>query len=177
MGTGYAGFGTLNDHTQSRERHEQRMTGNRRQFIGLAAASLAGSGLAGNANAASPRYAIATPSFPSLPIAGSRERFPVHRIYYMGLNYADHSKESGMPDVLPFYFQKSANMIVENHSTVRYPTLTKNYRHEIELVVALARGGSDIPAEKALECVFGYAVGLDMTRRDLQTEAMKKNLP
>lgn len=155
----------------------KRTTGNRRQFIGLAAASLAGSGLAENANAASPRYAIATPSIPSLPIAGSRERFPVHRIYCMGLNYADHSKESGMAAVPPFYFQKSADMIVENHSTIRYPTLTKNYHHEIELVVALARGGSDIPVEKALDCVFGYAVGLDMTRRDLQTEAMKKNLP
>jgi fumarylpyruvate hydrolase len=153
-------------------------TPNRRQFIGFAAAGLTGSALAPDVEAAgSPRYAITPPAVPSLPIAGSRERFPVHRIYCMGLNYVDHSKEAGMTDIPPFYFQKSADMIVENNSTIRYPGLTKDYHHEIELVVALARGGGNIPVEKALDYVFGYAVGLDMTRRDLQTDARKKGLP
>jgi len=153
-------------------------TPNRRQFIGFAAAGLTGSALAPSAEAAStPRYAVAPPPVPSLPIEGSRERFPVHRIYCMGLNYLEHSKEAGMTEIPPFYFQKSADMIVENHSTISYPGLTKDYHHEIELVVALSRGGSDIPVEKALDHVFGYAVGLDMTRRDLQTDARKKGLP
>ena len=157
---------------------KQRQTSDRRRFIGFAAAGLSGAALAPNAQAAAtPHYAVTPPALPSLPIAGSRERFPVHRIYCMGLNYPEHSKESGMSDIPPFYFQKSADMIVENHSTISYPGLTRDYQHEIELVVALARGGSDIPVAQALEHVFGYAVGLDMTRRDLQTDARKKGLP
>lgn len=156
----------------------QRTPANRRQFIASAALGLTGSALASTAQAASaPRYAVAPSPQPSLPIKGSGERFPVHRIYCMGLNYAEHSKESGMSNIPPFYFQKSADMIVDDHATVRYPSLTKDYHHEIELVVALARGGRDIPVEKALDCVFGYAVGLDMTRRDLQTDARKTGLP
>jgi fumarylpyruvate hydrolase len=156
----------------------KRSNSSRRRFIGLAAAGVGDAALARPARAAgAPHYAVAPPSLPSLPIAGSRERFPVHRIYCMGLNYAEHSKESGMSDIPPFYFQKSADMIVENYSTVSYPGLTHDYQHEIELVVAMASGGSVIPAEKALDYVFGYAVGLDMTRRDLQTDALKKGLP
>lgn len=151
---------------------------NRRKFIQLATAGAAGVGLAAGAHAAGPRYAIAPMPIPSLPIDGKHERFPVHRIYCIGLNYAAHVKEGiGMLDVPPFYFQKSHDMIVENHSSIRYPLLTKNFHHEIELVVAIASGGVNIPVEKALDCVFGYAVGLDMTRRDLQTEALSKKMP
>jgi fumarylpyruvate hydrolase len=147
---------------------------NRRRFIQGAAAGLSGTYLAKDAVAAAePRYAVPPMKTPSLPIVGSKERFPVHRIYCMGLNYEEHRAESNM-NVPPFYFCKSNDMIVENNSTVRYPMLTKNYHYEIELVVALARGGANIPAEQALDHVFGYAVGLDMTRRDLQMEARGK---
>ena len=129
--------------------------GNRRQFIQVAAASVAGVGLAERAHAAKPRYAIAPMAIPSLPVESSKERFPVHRIYCMGLNYAEHVKEGkGMLDVPPFYFQKSNDMIVENNSTIRYPLLTRNFHHEIELVVALAHGGTNIPVEKALDQVL-----------------------
>lgn len=150
---------------------------NRRHFIHLATAGLAGATLADTANAAEPRYAVTPMTTPSLPIEGSKQRFPVHRIYCMGLNYTEHSKEAGLQDIPPFYFQKSNDMIVENNTTIRYPLMTKNFHYELELVVALARGGTNIPVEKALEYVFGYAVGLDMTRRDLQMEGREKKLP
>lgn len=150
---------------------------NRRRFIQGAVAGLSASYLVKDALAAStPRYAVSPMKTPSLPVVGSKERFPVHRIYCMGLNYEEHRAESNMK-VPPFYFCKSNDMIVENNSTVRYPMLTKNYHHEIELVVALASGGVNISAAKALDHVFGYAVGLDMTRRDLQMEARGKGIP
>lgn len=151
---------------------------NRRQFIQIATAGVAGAGLIESAHAAGPHYVIPPKPVPSLPVDGSHLHFPVHRIYCMGLNYAAHVKEGkDVLDVPPFYFQKSNDMIVENGASIRYPLLTKNFHHEIELVVALAHGGSNIPLEKALDCVFGYAVGLDMTRRDLQMEALNKKMP
>jgi fumarylpyruvate hydrolase len=110
----------------------------------------------------------------TIPIAGSREVFPVRRVYCIGRNYAAHAREMGSDPTReqPFFFQKPTDAIqnvpvgaVAEHP---YPPLTKNYHYEVELVAALKSGGRDIPVEGALEHVFGYAVGLDMTRRDLQ---------
>ena len=110
----------------------------------------------------------------SIPIVGSAEVFPVRRIYCIGRNYAAHAREMGSDPTRepPFFFQKptDAIQIVPPGETVDhpYPPLTKNYHYEIELVAALAKGGRDIPRDRALECVLAYTVGLDMTRRDLQ---------
>src|SRR3954470_7787666 len=114
----------------------------------------------------------------TIPVVGGGE-FPVRRIYCVGRNYAAHAREMGHdPDREdPFFFMKPADAIVANDSEVPYPPMTKDYQHEIELVVALKSGGSNIAVEKALDCVFGYAVGLDMTRRDLQGEAKKAGRP
>ena len=109
-----------------------------------------------------------------VPIAGSTEMFPVRRIYCIGRNYAAHAIEMGSDPTRepPFFFQKPTDAIqvvppgkIADHS---YPTLTKNYHYEVELVAALSKGGRNIPMDKALELVYGYALGLDMTRRDLQ---------
>ncbi|HWI80128.1 MAG TPA: fumarylacetoacetate hydrolase family protein [Ramlibacter sp.] len=115
----------------------------------------------------------------SLPVEGSDARFPVGRIYCVGRNYADHAREMGHdPDrEPPFFFMKAANSVVESGSTIAYPVGTKDVHHEIEMVVAIGKGGKNIPVEKALEHVWGYAVGLDMTRRDLQGEAKKMGRP
>ena len=109
-----------------------------------------------------------------IPIVGSDEVFPVRRIYCIGRNYAAHAREMGSDPTRepPFFFQKPTDAIqYVPHPTVAdhpYPPLTKNYHYEAELVAALHKGGRNIPVEKALEHVYGYAVGLDMTRRDLQ---------
>ena len=109
-----------------------------------------------------------------IPIAGTAEMFPVRRIYCIGRNYAAHAIEMGSDPSRepPFFFQKPTDAIqVVPPGTVAdhpYPTLTKNYHYEVELVAALARGGRNIPINQALDCVYGYALGLDMTRRDLQ---------
>jgi fumarylpyruvate hydrolase len=118
---------------------------------------------------------IPAPAITAIPVLDGGE-FPVRRIYCVGRNYAAHAREMGHdPDrEAPFFFQKPADAVVPTGATIPYPAKTKDYQHEIELVVALARGGSDIDVRHANELVFGYAVGLDMTRRDLQTEA--KNL-
>lgn len=112
---------------------------------------------------------------PSLPIIGSEARFPVRRIYCVGRNYAEHAREmGGNPDrEPPFFFMKPADAVVTD-GRMDYPSKTADLQHEVELVVALARGGRDIPADTALDCVFGYAVGLDMTRRDIQGELKAK---
>ncbi|MBK7136483.1 MAG: fumarylacetoacetate hydrolase family protein [Rhodocyclales bacterium] len=112
---------------------------------------------------------------PSVPVAGSEARFPVRRIYCVGRNYAEHAREmGGNPErEPPFFFMKPAEAVVTD-GRMAYPSKTADLQHEIELVVALARGGRDIPAEAALDCVFGYAVGLDMTRRDVQGELKAK---
>ena len=116
---------------------------------------------------------------PSLPVAGSTARFAVGRIYCVGRNYADHAREMGHdPDrEPPFFFMKPANSIVQNESTLAYPAATQDVHHEIELVVAIGRGGKDIAVDQALLHVWGYGVGLDMTRRDLQAEAKKLGRP
>jgi 2-keto-4-pentenoate hydratase/2-oxohepta-3-ene-1,7-dioic acid hydratase in catechol pathway len=119
----------------------------------------------------------------TIPVVGSLDLFPVRRIYCIGRNYAAHALERGSDPSRepPFFFQKPSDAIqaVPQATTVDhpYPTLTKNYHYEIELVAALARGGRDIPPERALDCVFGYAVGLDMTRRDLQNAMAAEKKP
>jgi len=111
---------------------------------------------------------------PSIPVAGRNDRFPVRHIYCVGRNYADHAKEMGGDATKepPFFFTKPADAIVPvvapEVGEVRYPSATKNYQHELELVVAIGTAGTRLAAENARELVYGYAVGLDMTRRDLQ---------
>jgi len=118
---------------------------------------------------------------PIVPIQGQPSGFPVRRIYCVGRNYVEHAKEMGHSGrEPPFFFMKPADAIVPVASGVGrlpYPTLTSNLHHEVELVVAIGRGGSAIPVEQALEHVWGYAVGLDMTRRDLQNDMKKQGRP
>jgi len=116
---------------------------------------------------------------PSLPIEGSDARFPVGRIYCVGRNYAEHAKEMGHDPNRepPFFFMKAPTSIVQSGSTIAYPVGTKDVHHEIEMVVAIGKGGKNIPVDKALEHVWGYGVGLDMTRRDIQGEAKKMGRP
>jgi len=116
---------------------------------------------------------------PSVAIAGSEQRLPVHRIYCIGRNYADHAKEMGMPvdRSAPVFFCKPADAVVADRSHIAYPLATSELHHEVEMVVALQSGGVNIPAAEALRHVFGYGVGLDLTRRDLQAEAKKQGRP
>ena len=124
-------------------------------------------------------YVINPLEIPSLPVQGDTKRFAVNRIYCVGRNYADHAREMGHdPDrEPPFFFMKPATAIVADGKSMAYPALSKDVHHEIEMVVALGKGGSNISADKALEHVWGYGVGLDMTRRDLQGEAKKMGRP
>ncbi|MBU3079373.1 fumarylacetoacetate hydrolase family protein [Sphingomonas quercus] len=124
-------------------------------------------------------YAIPAPPQPSLSIVGDDAVFPVRRIYCVGRNYADHAREMGFdPDrEPPFFFMKPADAIVADGATIPYPPRTANLHHEIELVVAIGHGGRDIPVEQALGHVFGYAVGLDLTRRDVQIQARDLGRP
>jgi fumarylpyruvate hydrolase len=124
-------------------------------------------------------YVIDAPVVPALPVKGSDELFPVHRIYCVGRNYAEHAIEMGGDPSKepPFFFQKNPDNLVAEGGEFPYPPRSKDVHHEIELVVALKAGGSDIPLERALDCVFGYGVGLDMTRRDLQGQAKKLGRP
>src|SRR5207247_89434 len=109
------------------------------------------------------------PPQPILAIAGSAEMFPVRRIWCVGRNYLDHIKEMGQDErEPPFFFAKPADAIVPDGGTAPYPSPTKDMHHEVELVVALKSGGRNIPVAKALDCVWGYGVGIDLTRRDLQ---------
>lgn len=126
-----------------------------------------------------PDFCFAPQPQPSVAIAGSNERFPVRRIFCVGRNYAAHAREMGKdPDrEPPFFFMKPADAVIDDCGPVPYPPLTKNLHHEIELVVAIGKPGEDIPAEKALEHVWGYGVGVDLTRRDLQDEAKKHSRP
>ena len=124
-------------------------------------------------------YVFVPPPVPSVAIDGAVERFPVHRIYCVGRNYAEHTREMGGDPRrdAPFFFGKPADAVVASGATVPFPSRTANFHHEIELVVALGRGGRDIGADRALEQVFGYAVGNDFTRRDLQFAAREKGQP
>jgi fumarylpyruvate hydrolase len=115
----------------------------------------------------------------SLPVRGLAGRFPVHRVYCVGRNYAEHAREMGHdPDrEPPFFFTKPPEAVVPPGAPVPYPAATRDLHHEVELVVALSGGGRDVPAERARDLVFGYAVGIDLTRRDLQGEAKKLGRP
>jgi fumarylpyruvate hydrolase len=128
--------------------------------------------------AASAGFAFAPPPVNAVPVKGSALAFPVRRVYCVGRNYAAHAVEMGHdPDrEPPFFFQKNPDGLVTD-GRFPYPPGTSDVHHEIEMVVALGRGGRDIPAAEALDCVWGYAVGLDMTRRDLQGEAKKLGRP
>ncbi len=133
----------------------------------------------GNEQPGSANYVIDIGPRPSLPVAGSDARFPVGRIYCVGRNYAEHAREMGHDPERepPFFFMKAASSIVQSHATIAYPTVSKDVHHEIEMVVAIGKGGKNIPVETALDHVWGYGVGLDMTRRDIQGEAKKLGRP
>jgi fumarylpyruvate hydrolase len=126
-----------------------------------------------------PDYSMPPPAMPSVPVAASDQRFPVHRIYCVGLNYADHVREmgGGSRREPPIFFMKPADAVVANGAAIPYPSRTANFHHEIELVVAVGRGGRDIPEQRSLEYVFGYAAGNDLTRRDLQHAAKQRGQP
>ena len=112
---------------------------------------------------------IPAPPQASLPVVGETKPFPVRRIWCVGRNYLEHIREMGNDERdPPFFFAKHADMLVPDGATIPYPPLTKDLHHEVELVVALKSGGLNIPADKALDHVYGYAVGIDLTRRDLQ---------
>lgn len=125
------------------------------------------------------RYVFAPHEIPALSVSGTEELFPVHRIYCVGQNYSKHMREMGAnPERdAPFFFSKPADAVYRHGSKISYPPATKNLHHEIELVVAIGKNGINIPTAEALNHVFGYTVGLDLTRRDLQQEAKKKGRP
>jgi fumarylpyruvate hydrolase len=124
-------------------------------------------------------YVFAPPATVSVGVVGESARYPVRRIYCVGRNYAEHAREMGHdPDrELPFFFQKNPDNLVLDNKDFPYPTMTSNLHHEIELVVAMGQGGRDIQAANALAHVYGYALGIDLTRRDLQNEAKKTGRP
>jgi fumarylpyruvate hydrolase len=129
-------------------------------------------------------FVFATPPQPVVPVAGSQQLFPVRRIFCVGRNYAEHAREVGSPEQAdgrepPFFFMKPADALVagEGELSVAYPPLTQNLHHEVELVVALGAGGANIVLGEALSLIFGYAVGLDLTRRDIQALAKGKGHP
>lgn len=124
-------------------------------------------------------FIFAPPPRPFVAIEGDARRFPVRRIFCVALNYAAHAREMGKePDrEPPFFFSKPADAIVADGSVVPYPSMTDNLHHEIELVAAIGAGGADIAVERANDHVFGYAAGVDLTRRDLQTAARTQGRP
>jgi fumarylpyruvate hydrolase len=126
-------------------------------------------------------YVIPPPAVPAVPVFGSTARFPVHRIYCVGRNYLGHTIEVGESSrEAPFFFQKPADAVLPvdaRSAEMAFPSMTSNLHHEVELVVAIGQGGRDIPAVQALAHVFGYAVGLDMTRRDLHEEMRQQRRP
>jgi fumarylpyruvate hydrolase len=124
-------------------------------------------------------YVFAPPATVSVGVVGESARYPVRRIYCVGRNYAEPARDMGHdPDrELPFFFQKNPDNLVLDNKDFPYPTMTSNLHHEIELVVAMGSGGRDISAADALTHVYGYALGIDMTRRDLQNEAKKTGRP
>jgi len=123
-------------------------------------------------------YVIPAPIAPSVEVRGTQSRYPVRRIFCVGRNYAAHAREMGNDDrEPPFFFTKPADAVVENGVAVPYPSRTKNFHHEVELVVALASGGTNVSVANASSLIYGYAVGIDLTRRDLQTESKDSGKP
>jgi len=124
-------------------------------------------------------YVVPAPELPSLAVAGSQARYPVHRIFCVGRNYAAHAREMGKDPERepPFFFSKPADTLVPSGGKVPYPSMTQELHYEIELVVAIGQGGADIPEARALDHVYGYAVGIDLTRRDLQAVAKEMGRP
>jgi fumarylpyruvate hydrolase len=159
------------------------MNQTRRRLLGASAALVtAGPALAQTAAAPTAKTVFDVPAM-TIPIVGSDKTFPVRRIYCIGRNYPEHAREMGSDPTRepPFFFQKPADAVqyvvpgtVADHP---YPTLTKNYHHEIELIAFLKSGGRDIKPDEALDHVFGYSIGLDMTRRDLQRAAGAEKKP
>jgi len=115
----------------------------------------------------------------SVPVAGSAQKFPVRRIFCVGRNYAEHAREMGFdPDrEPPFFFTKPADAIVHDGATIPYPPLTENFHYEAELVVAIGKAGRNVSVEESPSYIWGYAVGNDLTRRDLQIQAREKGRP
>lgn len=130
-------------------------------------------------NVPHPDFVLPPPPPASVAVHNSTARFPVRRIICVGRNYAAHAREMGRdPDrEPPFFFLKPTDAVVDDGTTVPYPPLTKNFHYEIELIVAIAHGGTDIPVERALDHVWGYGVGIDLTRRDLQLQAREQGRP
>lgn len=126
-----------------------------------------------------PDYVIPPPAIAALPIKGSNAMFPIRRIFCVGRNYAEHAIEMGSDPTRepPFYFAKPADAVVIDGADMPYPPVTKSLHHEMELVVAIGTGGADIAVADALNHVWGYCAGLDMTRRDIQNEAKKTGRP
>ena len=124
-------------------------------------------------------YAVQVPSIVSVPVEGAGNSFRVRRIYCVGRNYLEHIREMKESDERdpPFFFQKPRDAIVLSGQTVPYPPQTEDFQFEVELVIAIGKAGRSVSQEKALDHVFGYAVGLDMTRRDRQRESGKNGLP
>lgn len=123
-------------------------------------------------------FVIPPPPQAAIAVAGDGRAFPVRRIWCVGRNYLEHIREMGNDErAPPFFFAKHADMVVADGATIPYPPLTKDLHHEVELVVALKSGGRNIAAGSALDHVYGYAVGIDLTRRDLQGAAKKKERP
>lgn len=125
------------------------------------------------------QYVIDPPATPSIAVADSAARFPVRRIFCVGRNYAAHAREMGKdPDrEPPFFFSKPADAVVDDNATVAYPPQTENFHYEAELVVAMGKGGIDIDESDALDYVWGYAIGNELTRRDLQLAARDMGRP
>lgn len=126
-------------------------------------------------------YVVTPPIRPTLPVIGTEERFPVRRVYCVGRNYSKHAREMGMEKLeAPFFFTKPSDAVFVPEApegVVPYPPATRELHHEVELVLALGRGGANLDAETAAERVFGYAVGVDLTRRDLQRAASEQGRP
>ncbi|MFC5581613.1 fumarylacetoacetate hydrolase family protein [Rhodanobacter terrae] len=124
-------------------------------------------------------YAIAIPVQPSLPILGSDLRFPIRRVFCVGRNYAEHAREMGsvVDTGTPMFFSKPADAVVSDGADVPYPQATSDLHHEVEMVVALGAGGRDLSPEQGAALVWGYGVGLDLTRRDLQAQVKAKSHP
>jgi fumarylpyruvate hydrolase len=124
------------------------------------------------------KYVVDVPEIVGVPVLNSAEFFPVRRIYCVGRNYAEHIREMGGDERQPpFFFQKPTDSIVLDGAEIPYPTITSDFQHEIELVMAIGKGGANITQEDAGEHVFGVAVGVDLTRRDVQVEARKAGRP